>query len=497
MTTWEPSSADYYSILTAQNPWKDLGTVPLELAPTTYRPLADVLWRVVADKQARRHQIILGPRRVGKTTVMYQTVQQLLSHGVPVERLWWLRLDHPLLLNWSLGKVVAEIVNLTKATHHSPAYLFLDELTYAADWDLWLKTFHDERYPVRIVGTSSATAAIRQRGTESGVGRWDEQYLSPYLFTEYLSLKGRPAGCPVERTLGRTLTAMISRSAPVPNLADARQAYLLTGGFPELLVDAKPDRDEASAILKSQRVLRSDAIEKAIYKDIPQAFAIRDPAKLERLLYVLAGQIAQLLSPNNIATTIGMAAKTIESYINYLERAFLVFTLNNYSNSEESVQRRGKRVYFIDGAVRNAALLRGVSPMNDPIEMGHLVENLVAGHLRSLAYQESVRLYHWREKELEVDLVYDHPEDPLAFEITLSKSHTRKGCHELQERFKAYRGKCFLVAPDAPYHPPEGIRPGTLPLDALLVAIGSQEQFALESRIHHPASTADGQLLLF
>ncbi len=53
-----------------------------------------------------------------------------------------------------------------------PAFVFLDELTYARDWDLWLKTFHDERWPLRIAGSSSSTAALRERRLESGVGQF-------------------------------------------------------------------------------------------------------------------------------------------------------------------------------------------------------------------------------------------------------------------------------------------------------------------------------------
>ena len=181
MATWTPSSEDYDDVFRAQNPWHELGQVPPELAPGTRRPLAEVLWQPLLQGRELRHQIILGPRRVGKSTVMYQTVQELLTQGVPTRRLWWVRLDHPLLMDMQLGKILTSIINQARATEDSPAYVFLDELTYAPKWDLWLKTFFDERWPVRIVGTSSATAALRARGTESGVGRWTEHFLAPCL----------------------------------------------------------------------------------------------------------------------------------------------------------------------------------------------------------------------------------------------------------------------------------------------------------------------------
>jgi predicted AAA+ superfamily ATPase len=428
---------------------------------------------------------------------MYQTVAALIKEGIAPDRLWWLRLDHPLLMDWPLGDMVRQIAEYHKATHSKPAYIFLDELTYADRWDLWLKTFFDEKWPVRIVGTSSATAAVRERGTESGVGRWNEQYLAPYLFTEYLDLKGHECKVPCKRTLGQTIEHAIEKELAFGGLSELRRRFMLTGGFPELLlIESHPD--EASELLRSQRVLRSDAIEKAIYKDIPQAFNIDDPTKLERLLYVLAGQMTGVLSPHTVAADIEVTAPTVDRYINFLERAFIVFTLANYSTSEEAVQRRGKKLYFVDGAVRNAALLRGIAPFGDVAEMGILIENTAASHLRALAYQEDVRLYHWRHKaNSEVDFVYDHPDDPLAFEITASSAHRRRGLAAFQEKFPRYRGSCYLVSEDSELQRPTLDSPGKLPIDTFLALVGRQEQCALEGRIRRVTTSQGGQLLLF
>jgi len=496
MKKWQPRSSDYNEVVRSQNPWQLLGSVPEELSPSTYRPLANVLFRRLLDTKGRRHQIILGPRRVGKTTVMYQTVAELIHYGIEPNRLWWLRLDHPLLLDWDLGELAKLIIRNCDATVDRPAYLFLDEVTYADRWDLWLKSFYDEHWPVRVVGTSSATAAIRQRGTESGVGRWDEQFLAPYLFTEYLDLKEIPRQLQCEDSLGTTIRQAIKSRVTGAGLADHRRRFLLTGGFPELLLNVgRPD--EASEILRSQRVLRSDAIEKAIYKDIPQAFSIQDPTKLERLLYVLAGQITGIFSPNTIATDLDTAPATVERYVGFLERAFIVFTLPNYSASEETVQRRGKRLFFVDGAVRNAALLRGVSPLGDQAELGLLFENMVASHLRALAYQESVRLYHWRHKSWDVDFIYDHPDDPLAFEVTISTSHRQRGIKAFQEKFPRFLGKCFVVSSRDDLVRPSGDSPGHIPIDMFLLALGCQQQKALEARVGNVRMHKDGQMLLF
>jgi len=484
--TWEPSQDDYLRIFREQNPWQQTGQVPDALARQVERPLAKLLpGRLIRDRP-RRYQLILGPRRVGKTTSMYQAVKKMLERGVDRSRLWWLRLDHPLLMDFPLGGLCSHVIREGRATPEAPAYLFLDELTYADKWDLWLKTFYDEGWPIRVVGTSSSTAALKGRMLESGVGRWEEQYLAPYLFPEYLDLIGRGVAIPVEATLTGTIVACIDGGLRVDTLAEPRRRFLLTGGFPELLIARQDMEDEASALLQSQRILRNDAVERAIYKDIPQVFGVDDPKQLERVLYTLAGQVSGLFSPAGICQSLGgLSQPTIDRYLSYLERAFLVFTLSNYSGSEASVQKRGRKLYFVDGAIRNAALQRGLGPLTDPPEMGLLTENMVAGHLRALGEVGQVRLYFWREGKEEVDLIYDHPDEPLAFEIGTSTGHHRRGLKTFEARYPRFRGRCYYVAPEVYARRPDetGDGIGTLPIDLFLLAVGGQVGRELARRL--------------
>ena len=485
--TWRPSEADYQRVVVEQNPWMFTGEVPASWAPPVERPLPALLSGRLLTSDPRRFQLVLGPRRVGKTTCLYQTVRRLLRAGVAPGRIWWLRLDHPLLMQLDLGTLLG-LVRDQVDDPNEPAFVFLDELTYARDWDLWLKTFHDERWPLRIAASSSATAALRERRLESGVGRWEEQYLAPYLLGEFLDLVEHEASIPVETTLSATIAAALRTGWSPVGIEPLRMRFLLTGGFPELLVAAadRGDDDEVSALLRSQQTLRSDAVERAIYKDIPQAFGVDSPMMLERLLYTLAGQVTGLLSPQRLCRELdGLSQPTFDRYLAYLERAFLVFTLPNYSGREGAVQRRGRRLYFVDGAVRNAALQRGVGPLKDPEEMGLLYENLVAGHLHALARQKQVRLYHWREGNHEVDLIYDHPEQPAAFEIASSVRHPVTGLLRFMERFPRFEGRCYLVSPE-----PIGMLPGDvanriglLPLDLLLLAASRQAETALGQRL--------------
>jgi predicted AAA+ superfamily ATPase len=311
----------------------------------------------------------------------------------------------------------------------------------------------------------------------------------PYLFTEFLDLMAAAPELPIADDFHETIRALIDMPALDPSVvgvvAELRRVFVLAGGFPELLLRI-PKNDEASLILESQRILRSDAVERAIYKDIPQAFSVDDPMMLERLLYVLAGQNTGLLSPTNICKEMNqMSQPTFDRYLSYLERAFLVFTLPNYSGREPTIQKRGRRLYFVDPAIRNAALQRGLAPLSNPTEMGILLENMAASQLHALAIQSQVRLFHWRSGNDEVDLVYSHPEHPLAFEIASSASHSRRGLVRFCEKHPRFRGRCYVVAPDAQALKPEDADAGvgTLPLDLFLLATGRQAEAALRARL--------------
>ena len=491
MVEWQPQPSDYHRVFTEQNPWRSSGTVPSALAPHTERSLAQVLWQRLLHNEPRRHQVILGPRRVGKTTVLHQTVRHLIANGIDPGRIWWLRMDHPLLLPASLGDLVREVLNTSEATRENPLFLMLDEIVYADDWDLWLKTFYDEGWPIRIAATSSSTVALRKQRRESGVGRWEEHHLMPCGLEEVFNLMGDPQEITPRQTLAETLASLRSGQTAGPMLEPMRIFLLLVGGFPELVTRIlRPTKDDPAQelevhVLESQGMLRSDAVERAVYKDIPQAAGIDNPLLLERLLYVLAGQITGVLSPTNIGQQLGIGQPTFDRYLSYLEQAYLVFTLTNYSASEAGVQRRGRKLYFIDSAVRNAALHRSLAPLNDPDERGRLLENLVAATVNTLAAHAGVRLHHWRDGNHEVDLIFDDPRQPLAFEIASSPSHSLRGLEALIRRHSHFHGHSYLVAPQAAViHPDQGSTGiGMLPLDTFLLAVGAQAHQAMLARL--------------
>jgi len=483
-TEWKPSSADYLDALLGQNPWNKEGKIPKVFDFPTRRLLADQLWKTIA-KDPWRFQVVIGPRRVGKTVSLYQTIQQLIEYGIAHQRLWFMRMDHPLFQHYPLGSWVKALLNQENPTQENPLYLFVDEINYSEGWDAWLKTFYDEKWPVQVVATSSSSASLHR---ESGIGRWSLQYMTPYNFGEYLKLVGNEN--PLDNQLhdGSLLSNLLEacrRKDNITHLSKSRDVYALIGGFPELLFDRFEPDDVESSVLRSQQILRSEAIQRVAGMGLPQVFHIRQPLSMERLLYLLASQMCNLISTRSLGNSLDLNHQTVGEYIGYLEKAYLIFTLPAYSGSESSIQRRGRKVYFVDGAVRNAALQRGLEPVNDPVEYGALVENLAGSHLFALSLQKDVRLFHWRERDYEVDFIYDDRSEPVAIEVTASANHSLRGLDALQERHPKFRGRCFLVSKSSQCHTPDSDPQhiGRLPLETFLLATGETTRLALAQRL--------------
>ena len=602
--------SDLQDLILSQNPWLSDGKVPDHLAPPVERPLAKHLWRRVLNRLLKRYLVVLGPRRVGKTTVMYQTVRRLLRENIPANRILWVRLDHPELMNVKLGEIARFAVQRSKANLKNPVFLFLDELIYAKNWDLWLKTFYDERHPVQIIASSSASAALHSKTRESGAGRWEEISLFPYLLSELLQLKEIEIAAPNEERLSQTIERSASSSpSSKEDMKQARQELISLGGFPEILSEQQNqieqaqkwqkflhrlqderlkklselmismnlyildqelekeskkqqqktrkslkslnekerikklqerletkygikegekkiirllerlemrgttslieeadlegnDYEKASQKLKqkiqdiktgtsalfhkSQQTLRSDAVERAIYKDIPQSYRIDSPMALERFFYTLAGQMTGILSLESLSGSVsGASPPTLERYLSYLRETYLIFLLPNYAKTEEAVQRRGRKIYFTDGAIRNAALNRR-EIFDSPMELGKLQENLVAAHLHTLGEQAGIQIYHYRRRKYEVDFIYDDPRRPLAFEVGSSSSgHSRAGLREFLKEHKQFFGFCYYIAPGINFisakNSDSGI--GRLPLDLFLTAVGIQQEWFLKRRL--------------
>lgn len=498
-----------------QNLWQNGGSagaqVPAKLAPSTERTLATCLYQWLKHTDSRHIQIILGPRRVGKTVVLHQIVRNLLADGVDPSRIFFLRLDNIEFKNISLGGLARYVWQASGASQERPAYLMLDEVVLMQDWDRWLKTFHDDLWPLRIVATSSARTGLKIGQTESGLDRWREQYMLPCGLLETLKLLDKlpetMQAIPVGETLRATLAGVHNFTQLGVDLEAYRNMLMQIGGFPGVLTSyfpseyspagqpdlfGRPDsfgRDAADIFPPPHQIqLYEDVVQKSIYIDIPKFFKLTDPSSLEAIVKRVARQMGTLWEPKNVSQELGISATTLNNYTMYLEQASLLILLPNYPTDRAHPQARGKKLFLIDAALRNSALLTKVTAQSDPTDFGLMLENLVVSALFSLGEQTRCRLHHWRhgrDGQHEVDVIYNDFNGPLAFEVGSSPKHSLSGLRALIDKYPQFKGGCYLVAPSAPIRPaetsPTGI--GSLPLDILLLVADFQAAHALERRL--------------
>ncbi|KRF39113.1 ATP-binding protein [Paenibacillus sp. Soil787] len=174
-------------VLLGYNPWWANGHVPKEFTRPVKRLAFYEASKIFHHAQIRREVILSGPRRVGKTTILYQMIEQELNE-VPPKAILYVSFDHPILKLVDIGKIL-EIFQNNIAHDQTALFLFFDEIQYASDWDLWLKTLYDSQPSYKIMATGSASPVLAAKATESGVGRWTLIRIPTLSFYEYIEIK--------------------------------------------------------------------------------------------------------------------------------------------------------------------------------------------------------------------------------------------------------------------------------------------------------------------
>ncbi|MGE5552867.1 MAG: ATP-binding protein [Betaproteobacteria bacterium] len=402
-------------VLFGFNPWWSTGTVPPETAKPVRRFAFFEVRRLMQHTFLRRTVVLSGPRRVGKTTIVYQLIAELLQAGTPSSSVLYVSFDHPLLKLCDLGRIV-EVYQQAMAPPEEPLYLFLDEVQYAEDWDRWVKTLYDQNPRFRIVATGSASPALVLKASESGVGRWTTVRVPTLSFYEYLTLTSaeRPSvAAEVEPTaLTRWKTTEFTRLVQqLKPLQRAFNRYLLLGGFPEIAL--------ADDLVFGQRLMREDIVDKVLKRDLTALFGVRNVADLEKLFLYLCLHSGGILSLETVGGAIGLSRPTVQNYLNLLEIANLIYLSNPAELGGKKVLRSRPKVYLADAAIRNAVLLMGEEVLSKSDELGLLVETAVYKHV--VQFYEDIRpkVGYFRDSKTgkEIDIVVSLPAGNVLLEV--------------------------------------------------------------------------------
>lgn len=447
------SEEQMLKVLLGLNPWWGTGSVPRELTKPVRRAAFYEAKRFLHHKPIRRAIVLSGARRVGKTTIMYQMIEELLASDVPSKSILYVTFDHPLLKFFDIGQIVDSFKRNIAPLEENEFYLFFDEIQYASEWNNWLKVLYDHSPGVHIIATGSASPILATRSSESGVGRWTTVHVPTLSFFEYTQIAGAreaftpPADFKVN-DLWTTDAASLARMIhPLYGLEEHFRRYLLIGGFPELaLVDD---------ITVAQRVLREDVVDKVLKRDMITVFGIRSVAELEKIFLYLCIHSGNIIAYDAIAKAIGISRPTVANFVELLKAANLIYVSNPVEISGKKVLKSRPKIYLADAALRNAVLMMGEDLLTDPDEMGMVVETAVFKHLASYYSSLVPKIAYYRDSKVgkEVDIVVSLPSGRLLVEVkyrenasvneydaiaTLSKDEDTVGSVVVTKRFDDY-----------------------------------------------------------
>jgi len=362
--------------------------------------------------------VIKGPRRTGKSTLLYQTIDSLLKEKKDPFDILYLSFDDPSLqmdmeaIFETYQEIKGETISATE--NKKQIYCFLDEVHFLENWQLTVKKYFDKKYPIKFFVTSSS-ASLFKKGLESLAGRTVEEIILPFSFEEFIRYSFRK---------DKKFAEFFSKNQIAPYENEIKilfKKYLSKGGFPHILSVEEPSLRE--------KLLREDILEKAIYKDLVSLYGVREPQKLEKVFLYLADISGQILNVSSLAKNIGLTRPYVEKYLTYLEKAYLAFRFKNFSLSAGKKLRSPLKVYLVDSGLIN--LFGGASP-------DFILESLVARHL--LEFEKEV--YYFRNYH-EVDFVVQTNGKTIPIEVkNKSKldSEDFKGIMAFMEKFNLKEG---------------------------------------------------------
>jgi len=349
--------------------------------------------------------VCIGVRRSGKSTYLFQVIQQLLDDGVPRENILYMNFFDDrlhILRREGLGLITEAYFSIyPEKKNTETVYCFFDEIQAVAEWEPFVdRLMRTERCEVYITG-SSAQMLSKEIATQMR-GRALSWEIFPFSFREYLDYKG------IESTgsLSTRKRLLVQK---------AFEGYGETGGFPEVA-----GLDRHLRIKIHQEYFRA-----VLFRDLVERHDVSHPKALTDLAHRLVDNTASLYSINSLTgylKSLGHKApkSTVSDYLEWFEDAYFLFTVRIFDASLARSKTNPKKIYCIDHALVTS-VASGVL-----INYGHLLENLVFTALRRV----SPEIYYCKTKGgREVDfisLMPDHSRLLVQVCESMAEPQTRK-----------------------------------------------------------------------
>lgn len=436
--------------LKAWNPWWQEGSrgierfgVP-EFKRDAYQPISE------SFLQRKQAVSIVGMRQVGKTTIMHQCIRELLEKRVLPKNIFFISFeDSYLVAKYNLKTLFHDVVSAYAenvlqediSSTQAELYFFFDEVHRLPDWAQSVKTYFDQHAPIAFMVSGSASFGMQTTKGDSLLGRMNEFTLYPFSYSEAVLYWEVPRHSAVSQEYHRLREILEAcRSAGMKHFAQGKlgdfyqateaahrdisvwhrpqfqqylRRYVLEGGFPRVWQQT----DEYS----KHRHLVEQHLQKVIREDLPQMAKIRKASALEALYISLLDRVGEETVLRTLGEDTNLSPLTLEQYISYLKKTFLLFSVERTKTKNVLRQRRASRVkfYALDSAVRAAVLKNRDELFDDPSEMGIYAENLVASALsRRLVGSAGSAIRYYREgNRYEVDFIVKEGDSLLPIEV--------------------------------------------------------------------------------
>ncbi len=343
---------------------------------------------------------LTGLRRVGKTTLMLKVVSDFIKNGFDPQHIIYFSFDE--FREAEIREVLKEYEALMEKKLMQGKYLLLlDEIQKLINWEDQIKRIYDTYGKnIKIIISGSESMFIKKKSKETLSGRIFEFKVETLSFKEFLNFK----------KVKLTPVGLYEKE-----LSGYFEEFMLSQGFPELVG------------IKDKQVIRKyvkeSIVEKVIYRDLPQLFKIKDIAALESLLGIIMEEPGQLIEISDLAKELKLSRQTLSNYLVYLEEAFLIRKLYNFSKNRRKTERKLKKYY--------PAILSDLMFKDDDISRSKAFEWLIVSQLNTG--------FFWRDPyKNEVDLVIVD-KIPVPVEIKYGKLDT-SGLIAFMKKFKVSEG---------------------------------------------------------
>lgn len=391
--------------LVFDNPWWSSGNIAEDYEAMPRRPYIDLFYPIVSDITLRRAAILMGPRRVGKTVMIYHSIKRLIDSGISPQKIIYMSIDTPIYSNVSLDELFAYARIPLHNEETDGYYVFYDEIQYLKDWEVHLKSMVDTYRKTKFVASGSAAAALKMKSNESGAGRFTDFMLPPLTFFEFLQLqkldgniikRDDKAICPYD-------------TIDIDKLNEYFFKYINYGGYPEVVFSDKIKENPGQYI-------KNDIIEKVLLRDLPSLYGIVDIQELNRLFMHIAFRSGNEFSYDTLSSEAGIKKEIIKKYLLYLEAAFLIKVVNRIDQNARKMQRVTSMKIYLTNPTLRCALFTPVTEADDAC--GEMIETAIYDQW-ILGDKTNFYYANWsngREKG-EVDIVWVDTATQKAFSI--------------------------------------------------------------------------------